>query len=134
MYLQKLNALGVKQFASDGLLISDNPQNSSLVDYDLICDDSNNAVIAFTDIRNSGSINPFAYKVSPSGTMLWGANGVTLSDSVNSFQPNPKIVKTSDGNFVFVWRIGSGPIKIAMQKLNPAGVKQWGASPILISS
>jgi hypothetical protein len=134
VYLQKLNSLGVKQFATDGLLISNNPQNSSLVDYDLICDDSNNAVIAFTDIRNSGAINPFAYKVSPAGAMLWGANGITLSDSVNSYQPNPKIVKTSDGNFVFVWRIGSGPSKVAMQKLNPAGVKQWGSSPMLISS
>ncbi len=134
VYLQKLNSLGVKQFAADGLLVSDNPQNSSLVDYDLISDDNNNAIIAFTDIRNGPQINPFAYKISPTGTMLWGANGVTLSDSVNSFQPNPKIVKTTDGNFVFVWRIGSGPIKIAMQKLNSAGVKQWGTSPILISS
>ena len=135
VYLQKLNSLGVKQFASDGLLISNHPQNSSLVDYDLICDENNNAVIAFTDIRNSGEINPFAYKVSPTGTMLWGSNGVTLSDSVNSFQPNPKIVETSDGNFVFAWRIGSGPIKIAMQKLNSAGVKQWGSGhPLYFSS
>jgi hypothetical protein len=135
VYLQKLNYLGVKQFTTDGLLVSNNPQNSSLVDYDLICDDSNNAVIAFTDIRNSGQINPFAYKISPTGTMLWGSNGVTLSDSINSYQPNPKIIKTSDGNFVFVWRIGSGPIKFAMQKLNPAGVKQWDSGhPILFSS
>lgn len=135
VYLQKLNSLGIKQFAADGLLVSSNPQNSSLVDYDLICDDSNNAVIAFTDIRNSGQINPFAYKISPSGTMLWGSNGVTLSDSINSYQPNPKIVKTTDGNFVFAWRIGSGPIKIAMQKLNAAGTKQWGSGhPIYFSS
>lgn len=135
VYLQKLNHLGVKQFAADGLLISNHPQNSSLVDYDLICDDNNNAIIAFTDIRNSGNINPFAYKISPTGTMLWGSNGITLSDSVNSFQPNPKIIETSDGNFVFVWRIGSGPIKIAMQKLNSAGVKQWGSGhPIYFSS
>ena len=135
VYLQKLNSLGVKQFASDGLLISNHSQNSSLVDYDLICDENNNAVIAFTDIRNSGEINPFAYKVSPTGTMLWGSNGVTLSDSVNSFQPNPKIVETSDGNFVFAWRIGSGPIKIAMQKLNSSGVKQWGSGhPLYFSS
>jgi hypothetical protein len=135
VYLQKLNYLGVKQFAADGLLISNQPQNSSLVDYDLICDDSNNAVIAFTDIRNSGQINPFTYKVSSTGAMLWGSNGVTLSDSVNSFQPNPKIIKTSDGNFVFVWRIGSGPTKIAMQKLNSAGVKQWGSGhPIYLTS
>lgn len=134
MYLQRLDAFGVKQFAADGLLISSNPQNSSLVDYDLICDASNNAVLVFTDIRGGGQINPYAYRISPAGTQMWGANGVTLSDSNNSFQAIPRVVATNDGNYIFVWRLGSGPQKIAMQKLNAAGVKQWGASPIIITS
>lgn len=134
MYLQRLNALGVKQFAADGLLISNNPQNSSLVDYDIICDANNNAVLVFTDLRNGGAINPFAYLISPSGNFLWGANGVTLSDSVNSFQAIPRVVATSDGNYIFIWRLGSGPQKIAMQKLNAAGVKQWGSNMQIITS
>lgn len=134
VYLQRLNALGVKQFAADGLLISNNPQNSSLVDYDMICDANNNAVIAFTDLRNGGTINPFAYLISPAGTFLWGANGVTLSDSVSAFQPNPKIVATTDGNYIFVWRLGQGPQKIAMQKLNAGGAKQWGSNMVIMTS
>ena len=134
VYLQKLDANGVRQFGSAGLLISSNPQNSSLVDWDMIADNSNNAVITFTDVRAGGTINPFAYLVSPAGTMLWGANGVALTDSLNSFQPNPHVAQTSDGNYVFMWRLGSGPQKIAMQKLNAAGVKQWGSSPMVFSS
>ncbi len=134
VYLQRLDASGVKQLAPGGLLISSHAQNTSLVDYDMTTDASNNAVITFTDIRNGGTINPFAYLISPSGTFLWGADGVNLSDSVNSFQPNPKAVATSDGNYIFTWRLGSGPQKIAMQKLNAAGVKQWGAGEILLSS
>lgn len=134
MYLQRLNAAGIKQFAADGLLVSNNPQNTSLVDYDLICDANNNAILIFTDTRNGGAINPFAYMISSAGTQMWGANGVTLSDSVNSFQAIPRVVATSDGNYIFIWRIGSGPQKIAMQKLNSAGVKQWGTSPIYITS
>lgn len=134
VYLQRLDANGVQMFPAAAILVSNNPQNSSLVDWDMIADNNNNAIITFTDIRNSGAINPFAYMVSPAGAMMWGANGVTLSDSVNSFQPNPKVVQTSDGNYVFIWRAGSGPQKFAMQKLNSAGVKQWGAGPILFSS
>src|SRR5690349_20305532 len=134
MYLQRLNAAGVKQFTADGLLVSNNPQNTSLVDYDLICDANNNAILIFTDTRSGGAINPFAYMISPAGAQMWGANGVTLSDSVNSFQAIPRVVATSDGNYIFIWRIGSGPQKIAMQKLNAAGVKQWGASPVYITS
>ena len=134
VYLQRLDVNGNKLFAPGGLLISNHAQNSSLVDYDMTTDASNNAVIAFTDVRNGGTINPFAYLISPTGTFLWGPDGVNLSDSVNSFQPNPKIVATSDGNYIFTWRLGSGPQKIAMQKLNAAGAKQWGASEILLSS
>ncbi|MCB0722328.1 MAG: T9SS type A sorting domain-containing protein [Ignavibacteriae bacterium] len=132
VYLQKLNSAGVPQFAADGLLISSNSQNSSLVNYDMIADDSNNAIIVFTDIR-SGEVNPFAYKISPSGTFLWGANGVTLTDSAGTFQPNPKVVQTSDGNYVIAWIWATNPQKIAMQMLNRGGVKQWGSGPIKLA-
>jgi len=134
VYLQRLDVSGNKLFAPGGLLISNHAQNTSLVDYDMTTDASNNAVISFTDVRNGGMINPFAYLISPTGSFLWGPDGVNLSDSVNSFQPNPKIVATSDGNYIFTWRLGSGPQKIAMQKLNAAGVKQWGTSEILFTS
>lgn len=133
VFMQRLNANGVKQWPEGGLLISAHPQNSSLVDYDLAVDDSNHAVVVFTDVRNGGSIEPFAYRISPQGNFVWGANGVALSTSSSTFQPNPKVVATSDGNFVFAWIFSSTPRKVAMQKLNAAGVKQWGNDPLLVS-
>lgn len=132
VYLQRYNSAGVPQFTTDGLLISSNTQNSSLVNYDMITDDSNNAIIVFTDIRN-GDVNPFAYKISPSGTFLWGANGVTLTDSSGTFQPNPKVIQTSEGNYVITWIWATNPQKVAMQMLNRAGVKQWGSGPIKLA-
>lgn len=131
--LQKLNAFGVKQFAADGLLVSANPQSSSLVDYDLIADDSNNAIVTFTDTRNGAQITPFAYKISPTGTFLWGANGVDLSSDNAVYQANPRVVQTSDGNYVFIWVFASTPRKAHMQKLSRAGTKMWAANNIAIS-
>ena len=133
VYMQRLNAQGVKQWGSAGLLISANPQNTSLVDYDLAVDDSNYAVVVFTDIRNGGQIEPFAYRISPQGSFAWGANGVALSTSSSTFQANPKVACTSDGNYVFAWIFSSTPRKVAMQKLNAAGAKQWGTDPILVA-
>ena len=133
VYMQRLNPQGVRQWGSTGLLISANPQNTSLVDYDLGVDDSNYAVVVFTDTRNGGQIEPFAYRISPQGTFMWGANGVALSTSPSTFQANPKVVCTSDGNYVFAWIFSSTPRKVAMQKLNAAGAKQWGVDPVLIS-
>ena len=130
VYIQKLGADGSVLFTADGLLVSSNTQNSSLVDYDMTVDDSNNAVIVFTDIRAGGAINPYAYKISPSGQFLWGTNGVALTDSTDIFQPNPKVIQASDGNYIIAWIYGTSPQKIAMQKLSRGGIKQWGSAPI----
>ncbi|QQS35875.1 MAG: T9SS type A sorting domain-containing protein [Ignavibacteriales bacterium] len=133
VYLQRLDPMGNKLWSSNGLLVSNNPQSTSLVDYDLIADHNNNAVIVFTDTRNSGNLNVFAYMISPSGNFVWGANGVGLS-STSDFQANPKVAETLDGNFVFAWIVATSPTKIGLQKLSSTGVKQWGTDPILISS
>lgn len=133
VYLQKLNPQGIKQFADDGLLISQNPQSSSLVDWDMITDDSDNAVIVFTDTRNGSSINPFAYRISPQGNFLWGSNGITLTDNSSIFQANPVVAKTTDNSFVIAWIYTSTPRKVAMQKLSSAGAKLWGTAPIFLS-
>lgn len=133
VYLQKLNAAGVKQFAADGLLVSGNPQSSSLVDWDMISDDDNNAIIVFTDTRAGSQINPYAYKISSAGTFLWGANGITLASDINTFQANPKVIKTSDNNFVITWVYSSSPNKICFQKLSSTGTKLWGTDPVYLS-
>lgn len=133
VYLQKLTPTGTSQFAQDGLLISSNPQSSSLVGYDMKVDANDNAIIVFTDQRNGSTINPFAYKISPSGNFDWGANGVNLTDAPGLFQPNPKIAVTSDGFYVFTWIYTSSPRQVAMQKLDAAGNKMWGNDPLKIS-
>lgn len=130
VYLQKLDAAGVELFTPQGILISNNAQNTSLQDFNIDVDASDNAVIVFTDRRNGAQLNPFAYLISPTGTFLWGANGVSLTDSTSLSQNIPVVTATSDGNYVFAWTISTTPNRIALQKLNSAGVPQWGASPI----
>ena len=133
VYVQRLNALGEKQFTDDGLLVSNFPQSSSLVDWDMTVDDSDNAIIVFTDERGGGSINPFAYKISKEGNFVWGDSGVALSTSPNDYQANPKVVQTSDGNYVITWIFASSPNKVAMQRLSRSGEKLWGNEPKFLS-
>jgi hypothetical protein len=133
VYLQRLDPLGYKMWAPDGLLISNNPQDSWITDYDLICDQNDNAVLVFSDIRSGGLLKPFAYMISPNGEFLWGNNGIDISTG-DSFQPSPTLTETSDGNFVFAWISSDGSQKIALQKLSATGQKLWGTNPILIQS
>jgi len=133
VYLQRLDQLGNKLWAPSGLLVSNNSQSSSLVDWDIMVDDNNNAIVAFTDTRNSGNLNPFVYAISPNGNFLWGANGIDLNPTAD-FQANPKLAKTSDGNIVVAWIIAATRYQVGLQKISPAGAKLWGTNPIIIQS
>jgi hypothetical protein len=133
VYLQRLDSLGVKQWAPDGLLISNHPQDTWITDYDMDVDQQDNAVIVFSDIRSGGTFNPVAYKISPQGTFLWGADGIALCDSAEIFQPSPCVRVASDGAAVVTWFFGSSPVRVAMQRLSPEGVKEWGDQPIFLS-
>lgn len=130
VYLQKYDAAGYKLFPDKGLLVSSHTQSSSLQDFNIDVDASDNAVLVFTDRRNGTILNPFAYLISPTGAFLWGPDGVSLTDSTGISQNIPVVAATSDGHYVFAWTYGSSPTRIAMQRLNAAGVPQWGSNPI----
>ena len=135
VYLQRLNPQGEKLWASDGLLISDHPQDTWVTDYDLAVDQNDNAILVFNDIRN-GSDNGwdvFAYKISPSGDFLWGPDGIGLSPAVNSeSEMSPKVTVTSAGNYVFAWTRSGAEDVVALQKLSSSGDKLWGTDGITI--
>lgn len=130
VYIQRLNAQGAKQFAEDGLLVSSNPQNGYIGEYDLKVDAGDNAILVFSDIRNSTDTisNPFAYKISSAGQFLWGANGVTLTNQVTKYQVWPKVAPLSDGSYAIVWWFINNSEKnswFTMQRLSSSGVPQF---------
>lgn len=134
VYLQRLDPLGNEQWNHNGILISDHAQNSWLVDWDLIVDSDDNAIVAFVDTRGGSDWDVYGYKVSPAGDMLWGADGVTLSDNPD-FDSAPQIAETTDGDLVFVWPrspdVGDGGIM--MQRLSPEGVARFAAGGLTIA-
>ena len=134
VYLQRLDAAGVEQWPHNGILISAHPQDTWLVEWDLIADSNGNAVLAFSDLRDGANLSVHAYCVSPDGQMLWGVDGVSLSTG-GFMNVAPCVVQTSTGDFVFVWQstalTGTGDIR--MQRLSPGGVEQLdvGGVPIV---
>lgn len=102
VYMQRLDAAGVEQWPHGGVLLSNQPQSSSLVDWDLICLDDGTAVVAFTDVRSGPDLDVYAYRVAQNGTLLWGNNGVALSNNSDD-EANPRLCQTSDGAIVCVW-------------------------------
>jgi hypothetical protein len=130
MYLQRLNADGIPQWPDNGLLISDNPQDTWLTDYDLAVDNADHAIIALNDLRAGGDLDIYAYRISPNGDFVWGANGIAISDN-SGFEPDPRALVTSDGNVVIAWQEES---IINLRKLSPDGIDLWDPAIITLTS
>lgn len=135
VYVQLLDRDGNAAFAVDGLLVSSNAQSTSLVDWDLIADSSGGCVLAFTDTRAGGDLDVYAYRISPTGQFLWGANGVALSNN-SDYEPNPSIAELSDGSFAFVWAQipNSGTGSIRAQRLDVNGVPLYVGGDIALAT
>lgn len=131
--VQKTDKYGNRAFANDGLLISSNSSDTWVTDFDLAVDQDTCAIVVFQDIR-AGNNEVYAYRVSPSGEQLWGANGVRLSNSNGAADYSPKVCVTSEGNAVVVWEESSTVEKVILQKISPSGSKLWGSGIVMAGS
>lgn len=134
VYVQRLDPQGVETFPHGGLLVSNQPQSTSLVGWDLISDGAGGCVLAFTDVRAGGDLDVYAYRVDAVGAQLWGANGIALSNNV-AFEADPVCSRMEDGSFVIAWSYSptAGPGAIRVQRLDGAGNPLYAADgfPIL---
>lgn len=126
VYAQRYDSKGHAMFAADGLLISDQPSASWLMDWDLIVDASDNAVLVFADVRYGPDFDIFAYRISSSGAFLWGANGIEVSNNTE-FDATPMVAQMTGGDFVVVWAYDGVVPSIRMQRIAPAGTRLLAA-------
>jgi hypothetical protein len=124
MRAQLIDADGYKLLGDNGILIGNYPSGSATYVYNVCIDSSNNLVVAYQDER-SGTDQAVAYKVSQSGAMLWGADGIVLGDGL---APYPATL--SNGETVIVWN-ESNSNTLKMQKISVSGTTAW-VTPISI--
>jgi len=129
-FLQVVDVNGNMLFPEEGLLVSNETTLSwTLAGELLFVDDDGNAIIVVTDCRNSSGydISYTLYKVSPTGEMLWGENGLDLSGGMaHELVANMKIVQLEDGSYVCAWSIYQGNDGyIQLQRISKAGELLW---------
>ena len=129
VFLQRLDAGGVPQWAAGGIRFADLGM-SSTQDYGLDVDADGNALLAFLDDRNPGGIAVTVMKVDPAGVQLWGPKGRKVGKG-QDFKGNPKITATSDGYVVAGWINGNN---LTFQRMNANGARQWGGDGVTIAA
>ncbi len=129
VYLQRLDAEGVEQWAHNGVRIALRSFTSTQ-DYGLAIDTSGNALLAFRFQDGGGIAQILGQKVSPTGALLWSAPGVIVSNDVSGAN-SPRVAATSDGGVGVAWSSSSGAIRV--QKLSGSGSPLWGANGITVT-
>jgi hypothetical protein len=124
MRAQLIDANGYKLLGADGILVDNHPSGSATYVFSVCVDASNNLIIAFQDER-SGPDQAVVYKISETGTQLWGSDGIVLGQGL---APYPATL--SNGEAVICWNETiSNTLKL--QKITTSGTTAW-TTPISI--
>ncbi len=129
--LQLLSPEGEIVFADGGLIVSDETQDSWVMDWSLAADTEGNAYVSFADIRD-GNSNIHVYKISAAGDFLWGEEGITLTDD-DDFKGPPCVTATSDGQAVVAWMQSGDEAVMRMQRLAADGTPLLDAGGVVVS-
>lgn len=137
-YLQIIDRDGSNQIEGRGLEIStERTRSYTMVNKILSVDTDGNALLAVSDCRNAASesndLSYTVYKVSPTGEMLWGVDGLDLEKGrANSFEACFNMVQRADGNYVFAWMKDNGDLHcIQIECISKEGEFLWDESIIL---
>lgn len=137
--LQHFDAQGNPQFADNGILLCDYSNISyTVVNTYLAVDKDGNAVVSVKDCRNSnGKQHSYtAYKVNAKGEMLWGEDGVAISDATKpaDFAAFMSMTELDDSSFVFAWmeQTSTGDTHVYLQRLSHDGKAMWDSAKVSI--
>lgn len=133
--IQRLSPEGEPELDATGLLVSEHPSDTWVTDYSLAVDREGAAIVAFNDIR-TGHFEPFAYRVDPSGQMLWGADGIALSPHAADGM-FPKIALTTSGEAVFVFERfddNQNLHEAVLQRIALDGTVRWDSGVVITSA
>ena len=123
VYVQRMDSLGIKQFGDQGLLVSDHDNASWIAVYHLniLVDLDGNAIISTVDQR-TGTWEVYVWKISPDGNMLWGDEGIAVTNSsINNMSPRITIVEDNS----LVVTCSHNDDEILFQRISADGELLW---------
>ena len=131
IYAQRVDAAGAAQWTANGIgIVSSMTGKQS--DCRIVPGASNEAIIAWLDLRNGTTADVYAQKVNTAGAVQWTANGVAVSTAANG-QTAMQLISGGTGGAVATWqdeRGASGAWDIYAQRINANGTMAWTANGV----
>ena len=125
IYAQRINASGVAQWTSNGVVIC--AESGDQMDPRIISDGSGGAIITWTDYRNSTTAwDIYAQKINASGVKQWTPGGVGYL--AMTAQTSPTLVSDGLGGAIIAWQDyynGTDDIDIRALRITSSGQFAW---------
>ncbi|HEX5132535.1 MAG TPA: T9SS type A sorting domain-containing protein [Candidatus Krumholzibacteria bacterium] len=135
IYAQHVNANGVVQWTSNGIVIRSAPKTQS--DPRIISDGAGGAIIAWVEQRNNNTLDIYAQRIDSAGLIQWTSTGVVVTSASND-QYNPNMTADGLGGAVITWEDARGgnpsDADVYTQRLSSAGAPLWTADGVAIST
>jgi hypothetical protein len=131
IYAQRVNASGTAMWTADGVVVCN--ATSTQMSPRIIPDGAGGAIVCWDDFRNNPFFGIYAQRLSPLGTRLWAAFGVTISSAMYD-QMVCRIVSVGSGEAVIMWadeRSGTN-VDIYAQKVDTTGAVAWTANGVVV--
>jgi hypothetical protein len=136
LYVQRIDSVGASRWTPGGVCVSTGAMFPMAHHPAIVSDQTGGAIIAWRDVRNSGSsyYDIYAQRVSAAGAVLWTANGVAIC-SATRYQGDPVIVTDGANGAIIAWEdVRSGTnYDIYGQLVNASGLIQWTFDGVPIS-
>ncbi len=132
IYARRVDQSGTPLWTANGVAVctADNEQISPSI----TSDGAGGAIIVWRDVRD-GTARTFAQRLNAEGVPQWTPDGVALNGV--SGQSDPVVMADGAGGAFIAWseyRYDGGPTSprshILAQRINSAGVLQWGLEPV----
>ncbi len=131
IYAQRVNALGVHQWAADGVALGTNGHAPAIVS-----DGAGGAIVTWQDYRSGVDSDIYARRVNAAGTPQWTANGVALCTATKN-QQAPTIASDGAAGAIVTWqdrRDGVYDSNIYAQRVDAAGIRRWLGNGVALCS
>lgn len=128
IYAQRLDASGAPQWLTNGIVICNNTSNQSALDIKYL--GSSGVALSWKDFRG-GNFDIYAQIISLTGTGVMAANGIKISNSLKSLNPNN--ISDGAGGVIIAWEDSTSVgWDITSQKINSLGALQWTAGGVTV--
>ncbi len=117
IYAQRITTNGECLWSSVGVLVATSAPPQSFPC--LLADGTGTVIVAY-----QANTDLYIQRMNSFGQPTWGLGGVQLS-ALGNYDDHQKIVATSAGDYIVVWRSDRGDDWIVAQKINAAGQVQW---------